>query len=266
MSVPQNVEKAHEAKAVELGAAGRGVWLVKVPKYLSEKWKKAPASCEVGQMKITRSKFPGKKPDVVFSLDESLAKAGPGETACPREHRMVLTGLGNQNLVIFSETPVMVKSESSTGVVSEVASERLGIEGKVIQRADCRPEADNNYLKLKRLQLEARNKPQREVKQLDTVVHNYKPIPANFNTKDKSKEVAKRQRAEKEQVMDLLFKAFEKHQYYNVKDLVNITKQPITYLKEILKEICVYNMKAPHRNMWELKPEYRHYKDGEQAT
>lgn len=34
-----------------------------------------------------------------------------------------------------------------------------------------------------------------------------------------------------------------------------------TYLKEILKEICTYNMKAPHRNMWELKPEYRHYKE-----
>ena len=39
-----------------------------------------------------------------------------------------------------------------------------------------------------------------------------------------------------------------------------------TYLKEILKEICVYNMKAPHRNMWELKPEYRHYKDSEQGS
>lgn len=33
-----------------------------------------------------------------------------------------------------------------------------------------------------------------------------------------------------------------------------------TYVKEILKEICIYNMKAPHKNMWEMKPEYRHYK------
>jgi transcription initiation factor TFIIF subunit beta len=63
-----------------------------------------------------------------------------------------------------------------------------------------------------------------------------------------------------DKVQELLFSAFEKHQYYNVKDLVRITQQPITYLKEILKEICIYNMKAPHRNMWELKPEYRHYK------
>lgn len=33
------------------------------------------------------------------------------------------------------------------------------------------------------------------------------------------------------------------------------------YLKEILKEVCNYNLKNPHKNMWELKPEYRHYKD-----
>ena len=41
-----------------------------------------------------------------------------------------------------------------------------------------------------------------------------------------------------------------------------------TYLKEILKEICMYNMRAPHKNMWELKPEFRHYKDkeGEAST
>lgn len=32
------------------------------------------------------------------------------------------------------------------------------------------------------------------------------------------------------------------------------------YLKEILKEVCNYNLKNPHKNMWELKPEYRHYK------
>lgn len=36
-----------------------------------------------------------------------------------------------------------------------------------------------------------------------------------------------------------------------------------TYLKEILNEVCDYNVKNPHRNMWELKPEYRHYKADE---
>ena len=45
--------------------------------------------------------------------------------------------------------------------------------------------------------------------------------------KRKSKDTEKRSRLDKEKVMDMLFAAFEKHQYYNVKDLVGITKQPI---------------------------------------
>lgn len=85
-------------------------------------------------------------------------------------------------------------------------------------------------------------------------------------------------RDDKEVVQNALFAAFEKHQYYNIKDLERITKQPVVsillfiysfklkkfffqpYLKEILKEICNYNAKNPHKNMWELKPQFRHYK------
>lgn len=51
---------------------------------------------------------------------------------------------------------------------------------------------------------------------------------------DKNK-VEKRLREDKEKVMDILFNAFEKHQYYNVKDLVTITKQPIvSYVNYVL--------------------------------
>ena len=29
------------------------------------------------------------------------------------------------------------------------------------------------------------------------------------------------------------------------------------YLKEILREVCLYHTKSPHKFMWELKPEYK---------
>ena len=48
-----------------------------------------------------------------------------------------------------------------------------------------------------------------------------------LDKKRQSKDTEKRSRLDKEKVMDMLFAAFEKHQYYNVKDLVGITKQPI---------------------------------------
>lgn len=260
------MSEGHEAKEVDLTAAGRGVWLVKVPKYLSEKWKKAPGSCEVGKLKITRSRISSSKPEipeVLFTLSEALSRpdvtAGSSEVTqmgVPREHKFVLNGIGNQNLVVLSQTPTPDSDLGST--------EKLSIEGKVTQRAECRPVANDTYMKLKRQQLEINNRPPRQIKQLDTLVINYKPVKEHSCMKEhelRKKNEGKNIRKEKNEVTDMLFSAFEQHQYYNVKDLIRITKQPIIYLKEILKEICIYNMKAPHKNMWELKPEYRHYKE-----
>lgn len=83
---------------------------------------------------------------------------------------------------------------------------------------------------------------------------------------ERKKAEGKKARDDKDAVLEVLFSAFEKHQYYNIKDLVKITKQPVTYLKEILKDVCNYNLKNPHKNMWELKPEYRHYKQPESTA
>ncbi len=102
--------------------------------------------------------------------------------------------------------------------------------------------------------------------QLDKVVAAYKPKTnheANIAFAAKKKAEGKKSRDDRDMVMERLFALFEKHQYYNIKDLVRETRQPITYLKEILKEVCNYNLKNPHKNMWELKPEYRHYKADE---
>ena len=50
---------------------------------------------------------------------------------------------------------------------------------------------------------------------------------SQLDDKRKNKDSEKRSRLDREKVQDMLFAAFEKHQYYNVKDLVGITKQPI---------------------------------------
>ena len=79
------------------------------------------------------------------------------------------------------------------------------------------------------------------------------------------KEDGKQVWTDKQHILDKLVSAFEKHQYYNLKDLVNITKQPVLYLKEILKEIGIQNVKGIHKNTWELKPEYRHSQGEEKS-
>lgn len=41
-------------KDLDLGNADRGVWLVKVPKYIANKWEKAPGNIEVAKLRITK--------------------------------------------------------------------------------------------------------------------------------------------------------------------------------------------------------------------
>uniref|UniRef100_A0AAZ1X6J4 General transcription factor IIF subunit 2 n=1 Tax=Oreochromis aureus TaxID=47969 RepID=A0AAZ1X6J4_OREAU len=152
-------------------------------------------------------------------------------------------------------------------------SDKITLEGVVVQRAECRPAVSESYMSYMNerglLQIEESSKPARLSQQLDkAVTNNYKPVANHDYNREyerKKKEEGKRARADKQQVLDMLFSAFEKHQYYNIKDLVDITKQPVIYLKEILRDIGIYNVKGTHKNTWELRPEYRHYQ-GEEKT
>ncbi|XP_040055455.1 general transcription factor IIF subunit 2 isoform X2 [Gasterosteus aculeatus] len=232
-----------------------GVWLVKVPKYLSQQWAKATGRGDVGKLRISKKGNQGKA-EVSFTLNEELTVIEGIEdksVSAPREHPFTMQTVGGQTLAVFTEN----------------SSDKIALEGVVVQRAECRPAVSESYMRLKRLQIEELAKPVRLSQQLKTAVTtNYKPVsnhPNNLEYERRKKEEGKRARGEKPQVLDMLFSAFEKHQYYNIKDLVDITKQPVTYLKEILRGIGLYNVKGTHKNTWELKPEYRHYQ-GEEKT
>ncbi|XP_037078085.1 general transcription factor IIF subunit 2-like [Pollicipes pollicipes] len=239
--------------SVDCSNAARGVWLVKVPKYISERWQAAPGNIEVGRLKIVKAS--GQKPSVSFSLSEAVMAME--REPIPKEHRFAISNVGGQTLGVFSLTT----PSDSDAVVPE--QETLAIEGKVIQRAECRPLGDANYMRLKRNKILRTSNPGRRLKTITDVVH-IKPVSDhrhNIEYDKRKKEQGKKMRDDKDKVLSMLFAAFERHQFYNIKDLVRVTLQPVTYLKEILNEVCNYNMKNPHRNMYELKPEYRHYSD-----
>ncbi|XP_028292797.1 general transcription factor IIF subunit 2-like [Gouania willdenowi] len=231
----------------------KGVWLVKIPKYLSQQWEKATEKGEVGT--ITIGKKQGKT-EVRFSLSEELtARGATGESDAslqvPRHHPLTMHTVKGQTMAVFSQT----ESE-------------ISLEGMVVHRAECRAVASDNYMKLKKLQIQESIKPQRFSQQLEkAVTHVFKPVANHsFNVayQKKKKTEGKMVRAERQVVLDMLFSAFEKHHYYNIKDLVEITKQPVTYLKEIIREIGTYNSKGKHKNTWKLKREYRNYESEEE--
>ncbi|XP_056269190.1 general transcription factor IIF subunit 2 isoform X2 [Pseudoliparis swirei] len=232
-----------------------GVWLVKVPKYLSQQWAKATGRGDVGKLRICKKGNQGKA-EVSFTLNEELTVIDGIEdktVLAPRDHPFIMQTVAGQMLAVFTEN----------------SSDKIALEGVVVQRAECRPAVSESYMRLKRLQIEELAKPVRLSQQLkQAVTSNYKPVANhtyNIEYERKKKEEGKRARADKQQVLDMLFSAFEKHQFYNIKDLVDITKQPVIYLKEILRDIGIYNVKGKYKNTWELKPEYRHYQ-GEEKT
>ncbi|XP_065354423.1 general transcription factor IIF subunit 2 [Calliphora vicina] len=256
-------------KELDLSNAGRGVWLVKVPKYIATKWEKAPSNMDVGKLRI--SKTPGQKAQVSLSLTQAVVKLDPLEEI-PTEHILDVSVVTKQTLGVFSHMgPPTAATTAAAKDSKETASqtldmEKLYMEGRIVQKLECRPIADTCYMKLKLESIRKASVPQRKVQPIDKIVQNFKPVKDhahNIEYRERKKAEGKKARDDKNAVMDMLFNAFEKHQYYNIKDLVKITKQPIGYLKEILKEVCDYNMKNPHKNMWELKKEYRHYKSDE---
>ncbi|EAA04044.3 general transcription factor IIF subunit 2 [Anopheles arabiensis] len=242
-------------KELDLSNAGRGVWLVKVPKYIANKWEKAPGNIEVGKLKI--SKQVGQKAQVSLTLSDAVINIDPAEEI-PRDHRLDVSVVTKQTLGVFSHAVTTTRDDP----VPEC--EKQYMEGRIVQKLECRPYADHCYMKMKLESIRKASQPARQVKSLEKIVHNYKPVSDhkhNIEDRERKKAEGKKSRDDKNAVLDMLFNAFEKHQYYNIKDLVRITRQPISYLKEILKEVCDYNMKNPHKNMWELKKEYRHYKE-----
>ncbi|XP_066966629.1 general transcription factor IIF subunit 2 [Macrobrachium rosenbergii] len=236
--------------------SGRGVWLVKIPKYMRQKWAENPGnSAEVGKLKI--QKIPGRLPQVTFSCGEQYLN----DEEIPREHKFILHPIKEMTLGVFSHVPA---SGSGDGGGAEV--EKLYMEGQVIQKFECQPVVDRYYMNQKKAAVIKAAQPNRKAGFIDRPVNSYRPTAKHAHTvelEERKKQEGKKARDDKERVMEMLFTAFEKHQYYNIKDLQKLTRQPITYLKEILKEVCDYNVKNPHKNTWELKPEYRHYKRDE---
>ncbi|KAK4830170.1 hypothetical protein QYF61_008681 [Mycteria americana] len=125
-----------------------GMWLVKVPKYLSQQWNKASGRGEVGKLRIAKNQG---RTEVSFTLNEELASINdiggkPASVSAPREHPFLLQSVGGQTLTVFTESSVESQPEEKS---ESSSTDKLSLEGIVVQRAECRPAASENYMKLK---------------------------------------------------------------------------------------------------------------------
>ncbi|XP_019879274.1 general transcription factor IIF subunit 2-like [Aethina tumida] len=235
---------------VDLRKLVRNAWLVKIPKFVAQKWEEAPIGSEVARLRITS---PPK--EVFLELSPRVMNVNPEKPPeVPMNYVVDITPVEKEKIIVFSE-------DVPYQGITPVGPLNMEMECNIIQRLSCRPNPKDMYKKVIS-NVKTASLSSNKVQILDRAVTKFKPVSDHQNNIDYNrwkKTEGRRVREDKDVVLQMLFKVFENHQYYNIKDLVRITKQPIGYLKEILKEYCVYNMKTPHKYMWELKPEYRHY-------
>lgn len=182
----KEVDNRHFDKELDLSNAGRGVWLVKVPKYIASRWEKSAGNVEVGKLKI--SKAAGQKAQVALTLTNEVVSMDPTETI-PRDHKLDVTVVTRQTLGVFSHSVrkhisvinqqnrnnvYLFAANNNNEVVPE--SEKIFMEGRIVQKLETRPLADSAYMKMKIERIKKTCEPVKKVKALDKVVTSYKPV------------------------------------------------------------------------------------------
>lgn len=244
-------------KPVSTERSSNNLWLVKVPKYVADRLRAAECGTNFGMIQTQRTPMGTK---FSFDVEPKLCEPLDELPACPSSHEMTLGTLAgpNRSLAAYSDT-----------------DDVIDIEGIIKTRFDVyqNQQSSRSYLALKRLEAEKKMEPGRRIIITNKTHNVFKPSNVSrgqlYTTKAEKEEKLKnkRVRLDAESVENMILRAFKKHQYIKQTDLVHITSQPEAYLKEFLNKMCVYNQKNPHKNMWELKPEYRHYENSDtQAT
>lgn len=118
----------------------------------------AQGDVEVGKLKIV--KHPGQKSQVSLSLSDSTMLID-AEEKIPKDHRFDVQAVTRQTLGVFSQIE---------------GSDKLQMEGTIVEKLECRPYADRAYMNMKAKAMVIAAQPKRKVEQLDSVVTTFKPI------------------------------------------------------------------------------------------
>lgn len=218
------------------------IWLAKVPKYLGEQILKLNKGSSIGILQIDRI---SDSTTLQIKLSDIICNTG-----IPKEHTIEVRD---------KEKPMYLSSHSIKG-----NKEEMSIEGMINKECFIRPRMNKEYLNFKKMS----NKEETEEKV--KILDHFEELKrtAKYGTLKEMEILAKkrkqmlqdkkRERLERNDVMEIVFNAFEKHERWTVRDLADFSGQPVAYIQELVNEICVLN-KKDHKNTYELKPEYKNH-------
>ncbi|KAN0006641.1 hypothetical protein ACTFIU_003357 [Dictyostelium citrinum] len=214
--------------------ADNQVWLIKVPKFLSESWQKIGQG-EIGQIHIKGG-------------DNISLSYGPD---VGQEFQLITTAntLDNQPLKIFSE--------DKDGA--------LALEGNIGLRCDIKIDVESpQYRDLMKSRHTKYNTKTRMTQVIDEtelitpiIFDANKVKVSTVGITQKKKSTDKKEKLPEDEVLDLIFSAFRAEKHLDLKTLETFTEQPKNHLKTILEKVCILNKRGPYHHLYELKPEFR---------
>lgn len=121
---------------LDISKAGNALWLVKVPKYVADKWDSAPGCLEVGKIKVTNTA--GKRPEISLNLSEAvLCLDDEKNEPIPKSFKLDVSHFTGQTMGVLSEQRMPYNPDA---LVQE--SDKLAVQGKISQKLECRPIGD----------------------------------------------------------------------------------------------------------------------------
>jgi len=209
------------------------IWLAKFPEFLKESIKNCNKEIEIGTLDI--------KPATPKEPAEISLKINKIDNL-PSDYQISFTDT-SKNLFIYDEIGKK-------------------IEGVVVKECFITCEMNEEYLDFIEKRQEIENERKSEVKMLDyfTDIKRgdiYRPsfIDIQVRKRRKALQEKKRERLPRDEVINLIFKAYEKYDKWTIKDLADYTGQPLNYIGDIINDICEID-KKDHKSTYTLKSEY----------
>lgn len=215
------------------------IWLVKVPLFLAERILSQDSEITIGELEVTKA-----TPTEPASLNLRLSNefcAGNFPSSfdvriTARENNMYVVKTGEKS----ADVEGVINNECY--ITPEINAEYLAYKCSVGFKSDAKR---NNVQVIDYLKEGKKGEKFGSLRELEYLARKRKKMLLD----------KKRERLGKNEVMDLVFKAFEKYPSWTVKDLADFCGQPVAFIQEIVSDICVLN-KKDLKNSYELKPEY----------
>ncbi|KAJ2649631.1 hypothetical protein IWW40_002972 [Coemansia sp. RSA 1250] len=252
---PEAEELDDDYGEVNMDELGSKVWLVKVPSFLAEKWKEPRENgIQLGKMRIyDRADSSGSNISIILNDTEEYKDI-------PKEYRMQVANEKVSNMFIFSEgrNPREIIKPTSTLANKHVP---ISMTGTVHHECTMTPRYTEEYTRIMRKRFLNRHKNSRKAQPLAKSEYSRSMLNVDNNMFDvaqkKSRVDSRMTRMDRQELMNMIFAGFERYPYWNFKGLVEHTRQPAAYLREVLQEVARLNKNGPYANYYSLKPQFR---------